>query len=365
MARARIDYLDGLRGVAALVVAVQHIVETIMIANPASRPMLQPEFLDYFNAGRFGVALFFLISGFVIPFSFREPSPIRGFVISRFFRLYPAYWLSLALALLVLLPLAGEAPSLPRVLANISMFQAALHQKDVIGVYWTLAVELAFYGLCAGLFAMRLLSDSRTLIGVIGVCLAVSLLLAIAAMVRGSHLPANITLNLGLMAVGTLMRRAWLDQDIVARRWLRPMIVLWAVSVPLIQWLTPEQTFAIAITPLSFCMAYWVALLVFIGATRFHWSPSPGFIGLGAVSYSFYLFHTICIEVVFVLMRPLGLWSALAFAMGALAATLAVSTVVHILVERPAIALGRRIIRSHLAAPRPLATQQHTQPVGE
>ena len=88
---------------------LQHVAERIIFADPASGSILRPAFLDLFNAGRFGVALFFLISGFVIPFSFKEPRPLLRFALSRFFRLYPAYWLSLMLALLIFPPLTGES----------------------------------------------------------------------------------------------------------------------------------------------------------------------------------------------------------------------------------------------------------------
>ena len=172
--RGRIDYLDGLRGIAAIAVVLQHLAERILLADPASRPILQPAFLDLFNAGRFGVALFFLISGFVIPFSFKEPRPLLRFAVSRFFRLYPAYWLSLALALLIFPPLTGESYSIQRIVANITMAQAAFGQRDVIGAYWTLFIELAFYGLCMGLFATRLLSDWRAVIAAIFAALGIS-----------------------------------------------------------------------------------------------------------------------------------------------------------------------------------------------
>ena len=51
------------------------------------------------NAGRLGVVLFFAISGFVVPFSIKlaHRYPVREFLVTRFFRLYPAYWLSIPL----------------------------------------------------------------------------------------------------------------------------------------------------------------------------------------------------------------------------------------------------------------------------
>ena len=53
------------------------------------------------NAGRLGVVIFFAISGFVISFSIKlaHRYPVREFLTTRFFRLYPAYWLSIPLGL--------------------------------------------------------------------------------------------------------------------------------------------------------------------------------------------------------------------------------------------------------------------------
>src|SRR4051794_36699042 len=96
MPQQRIDYLDGLRGVAATLVLIGHAAEETCAT--VSAPTLD-RILDYVGFGRIGVVAFFCVSGFVIPFSFRPPDAVRNFAISRFFRLYPAYWLSLALFL--------------------------------------------------------------------------------------------------------------------------------------------------------------------------------------------------------------------------------------------------------------------------
>ena len=99
----RIEHLDAMRGIAALLVVVQHGLERTTQYFDA--PWIV---LDAVNLGRFGVVLFFLISGFVIPFSFRGDQPIRNFAISRTFRLLPALWLSVALLLLVKGPVPGH-----------------------------------------------------------------------------------------------------------------------------------------------------------------------------------------------------------------------------------------------------------------
>ncbi|HET9337283.1 MAG TPA: acyltransferase family protein, partial [Sphingomicrobium sp.] len=131
---ARLGHIDALRGLAALSVVIQHSAELVGLGFGA------------FNGGRFGVLLFFLLSGFVIPFSFSGDEPIRRFLISRFFRLYPAFWASLIAASLVSFVPPGEFA------ANATMAPILFGQPLSVGAYWTLFFELCFYGLCILLF---------------------------------------------------------------------------------------------------------------------------------------------------------------------------------------------------------------------
>src|SRR6201999_2953774 len=55
----------------------------------------------WFSAGDFGVSLFFLISGFVIPFSFANRSRL-GFVLSRVCRLWPTYAVGVSITIMAL-----------------------------------------------------------------------------------------------------------------------------------------------------------------------------------------------------------------------------------------------------------------------
>jgi peptidoglycan/LPS O-acetylase OafA/YrhL len=141
-----------------------------------------------------------------------------------------------------------------------------------------------------------LLSDWRAVIAAIVAALGISFAVAAYASLRGSHLPTNVPLNLALMFLGTLMRRAWLEQDMGAKRWVVPISLVWAALMPPILWLTPSQP-DMPITPLSFCLAYWLALSLFIAAAKLNVPKGNLFIWLGVVSYLLYLFHDICIEV--------------------------------------------------------------------
>lgn len=127
----RITSIDSLRAIASLLVLFHHL-------------RFFPDNLP-FNVGTFGVLIFFIISGYCIVLSLRslKKFPIREFAIRRFFRLYPAYWVSIVISLLLLN--SYQVFTVPQVLANITMFQTALGFPDVNGNFWTLFYEILFY----------------------------------------------------------------------------------------------------------------------------------------------------------------------------------------------------------------------------
>lgn len=101
---------------------------------------------EFSKYGYLGVDLFFMISGFVI-FMSALNSDITKFMISRFSRLYPAYWACLLLTASVLLfwGAPGHIPSISEILFNLTMFHGFFGIPHVDGVYWSLIIELKFY----------------------------------------------------------------------------------------------------------------------------------------------------------------------------------------------------------------------------
>ncbi len=106
--------------------------------------------------GYLGVALFFMISGYVITLSATNRSALE-FAISRFVRLYPAFWAGVFITCSISILLGSKHYSAGQIFANLTMLHDYLGFEDIDGVYWTLQVELKFYGcifilLLAGLF---------------------------------------------------------------------------------------------------------------------------------------------------------------------------------------------------------------------
>lgn len=151
-ARPRLYAIDGIRLVAALMVAVHHYAGTDRVNQPGNavwgRPVsdIMPTVFRFATYGWIGVEIFFVISGFVICMSCWGRTP-RQFFVSRVIRLYPAYWFAIVLTtgVLVALPGVWERQPLREILLNFTMLQSGSGVANVDGVYWTLWSELRFY----------------------------------------------------------------------------------------------------------------------------------------------------------------------------------------------------------------------------
>ena len=144
--KERVVGLDGLRGIAACGVLIHHFT-TSYDMNHSFNGWLPFSFPQ----GVLGVPLFFLISGFVIFMTVERTKLTRDFAVSRFVRLYPAFWLSLLIAFVILCVIPGpEQPLvwgqlLRRTTANASMISGWFGIGMISHDYWTLSVEMTFY----------------------------------------------------------------------------------------------------------------------------------------------------------------------------------------------------------------------------
>ncbi len=143
----RLGVLDGLRGIAVLLVLWYHLWEITW---------LSPGLLNFLPATGFvGVQLFFFLSGFVIAYPFVRaalagtPQPGWGhFAWRRFIKIVPSYALAIAVAYAIgyaqLQPNASVVPDLITHLLFIHTW-FPLRFGTIDGVLWTLAVEVEFY----------------------------------------------------------------------------------------------------------------------------------------------------------------------------------------------------------------------------
>ncbi len=152
-AKGRLLELDCLRGIAVIFVITFHFT--------LGEPNLKP----YFRFGCTGVDLFFMISGFVIFLTIEKTKHWKDFLISRFSRLFPAYWTGVTLTTLFILGWSAAIkshhtfPDLTAYLVNLTMIPSYFNVRYIDGVYWTLLVELLFYLLMLGIFLVKKLNQ--------------------------------------------------------------------------------------------------------------------------------------------------------------------------------------------------------------
>lgn len=350
MSSNRLGNIDALRAVAALCVFVQHAFRDV-IAHGGDGPFaaFAAGTFNTIDTGRLGVVMFFLISGFVVPFSIKGDKPVRRFVISRFFRLYPAYWVSLVVAT-VLLTVTGHVPSVAQVLANGTMAATILGEEWMNGVYWTLFIELLFYGMTVVLFVVGVLYQPILLAG-IACLLALTTDLAIIA--PDLPLPVQyIGLHLSVMFSGLLLRLGLIEgkRSALVLAGLLFVFQMFSVVVASDYALQTERGFA-AFSMTSTVLAYVLGFGVFVAVAVFGRRDTRFLAHMAAVSYSFYLLHSEVNAAVFHFLPLTGEWSDLIALGVSVVVAIAVASVVYRFVEQPFMALGRRIN----AAPRPAA----------
>lgn len=352
MATKRLENIDGLRAIAALSVLAQHMFGDMLRHSGVENTILYPYVSTWvynFDLGRFGVILFFLISGFVVPFSIKGENPLRRFAVSRFFRLYPALWLAIA-SLSILFWYRGNTPSASTILANMTMAPALFGKTWLSEIYWTLFIELVFYFIIAGLFAIKRLYDYR-IIFALGVLLVASTTGPILVRINDiAVLPIQyIGLHVSFLFSGLLLRFSIIDK----RRWAG-LCAVCLLSLQLLAILSLSG-FSLArgdgfilISPQAIIFAYIAAIFLFTTAAMTARPQSATLAATGQISYSIYLFHWLVCSIIYSQLPLTGEWHSLAIMMLCIVATLMVSWTVYTLIEKPMQRLGRYIINFSL-----------------
>ncbi len=328
----RLTWLDGLRGVAATTVFVAH----FMAFNS---PGFQAASHRFFHWGVFGVLLFLCISGFVIPMSLERSANLKGFWVSRFWRLYPLFWAVLVpYALYLSLSHAPRATGFPDFLVNLTMMPYLFQRPIIVGPSWTLSIEMVFYAIASVLFAARL-----------GRASVLFAYLAVAATLVGlCILPMSsyeIVFAYTIPFIGTALYR-WHEGQAGRTAWI-PVGLYASILLVLVFTSPPEYGHywarGKAVSGLL-ALALFAGVLVrprlLNGSRLLAW--------LGKVSYSTYLWHVMIIAVGMKLFAHVSLpplpWLVLQ-GLFSYALTLVVSTASYRWIEEPAIAIGHRMRR--------------------
>ncbi|QTE39018.1 acyltransferase [Mucilaginibacter gossypii] len=342
--RSRLEWIDGLRGVAAILVAILHlwllIRSNVTVINPSLSKGISFFVSDFFDFGKIGVVVFFLISGYVIPFSLYKANA-KSFLISRFFRLYPAYWLCILSFCLI-----SGFSGVKNILINLTMLQKFVGSEDLVGVFWTLQIELIFYFICLILHEFNLLNNDKFLIKFFYSLLFISLFVAGLRYKFHLKLPVALILGLAVMFLGMLWRKNVLDKSsYITNETFKKLIIYFIVILVPLTLLAYSENFGNNEVWYRYFASYLIALLLF---KLFSLYKSPGIFlkYLGTISYSMYLLHP-----VFGMELPVKIFPKEYFATHMLlfvlffwVFTLIAASACYYLIEKPSISIGKRLI---------------------
>jgi peptidoglycan/LPS O-acetylase OafA/YrhL len=273
---SRVGELDALRGLAALGVVVFHYTTFYQ----QEQGHLQA--LGFgFPAGNYGVHLFFLISGFVIFMTLERTRTAMDFVVSRFSRLFPAYWAAMAItaAAVYTVGLPGQRIGGADLFANFTMLQEILGFDHLDGSYWTLQVELFFYAQMLLWFALGQLRHIRWIV-LLWLAMAV-----IYALTEKNHMHFSYTLREALIlrhipffAIGVLFYKLYTRSGDARVDIALILLALVAIGV------------SYAPVYLAAGVACCAIFAMFL-AGWLRWLRAAPFVFLGGISYSLYLLH--------------------------------------------------------------------------
>jgi len=139
-ARLQLDALDGLRGIAVLLVVLSHLSNGWLYLAPG---------LDFSGSGKYGVYLFFALSAFLLtlPLVSSGGPPLADsslwlrYAVRRLLRIYPLY----ALVLFVDFAATQLGPHPAFESMSLDSLRAHLLLQEGVGLYWTIPVEFSYY----------------------------------------------------------------------------------------------------------------------------------------------------------------------------------------------------------------------------
>ena len=353
---SRMVFVDALRGIAAFSVLFHHLAHTNRYA-PSVRAYL-PWLIDaYGDYGRYGVQVFFVISGFVIAHSLRDtPATVRSignFILRRQVRLDPPYWTLLLLTLawgLVTTPAFCYPPPWQvgkgEILANFFYLHRVLGCADLLIVAWTLCLEIQFYLLTIALLVVaRVLCRGRRSPTVEAFLFFITGIASVAYRVSYPHSPGDIytwfPYGWCLFAGGALANLSVRDPrtDGHFRSFL--MLFLAFYTLGRNSW-RPDSVIGVSTIALLWGSGKAGKLTSWLGNWVFRY--------FGRISYSLYLIHFPIIATIFAYAHSLAaretdgigvIWFPIATI-----ASIAAAHLLFVAVERPSMRLASRFKRT-------------------
>jgi peptidoglycan/LPS O-acetylase OafA/YrhL len=345
----RFLFLDGLRGVAAMMVVVFHLYGNL---DSAVHGWFPARLASLALNGQFGVDIFFVLSGFVIAHSVSNGELswryLGRFGLRRSIRLDPPLWMTIFVEIvlirvsLVLFPdLGTQLPNWSQIVANVTYTQGFLGIPNIEPVFWSLTYEVQFYiVLVGGLVLLHRIPRSRTVTPALFVavfCYSLGIWLgAFPSPVRGLFIDRWFQFALGIAGWAVFMRH-------ISRTEFAALCVLVLCAIAALS----PMAYRARSTEVAVVAA---AVMAFVSLTgRLETTLSgPVIQFLGRISYSLYLIHlSVGWRFISVFRRKFGpelgpAMGSVAFLGGVLLSVFA-AWLVYVTLEAPSVKLARKI----------------------
>ncbi|MWD28442.1 acyltransferase family protein [Aquicoccus sp. SCR17] len=348
-ATGRLETLDGLRGLAALVVVVSH------CANAGYLPRALGA-----GFGQMGVGIFYVLSGFLMSHLYLHGQPdaaaMRRYLVARLTRVLPLFHLVLALSLLGFavsgVSVYGVA-TWPGILRNAFL----LHGSTIL---WSVPVEVQYYLLFLLIWrAWQGGWHGRALAGlVVG---QAALAVAIFVTLRETAL---LPFWLHYFLFGHLLSLAvargvlaGVASHPAARRLAWGAVVLLPLAPPMVRGLLGVPVLPIFADPVSAGYPALIMALALTGAGPFRALAWPGLRWLGRISFGIYLLHWPVLALAPLLPDPVEALPGAVFVL-VLLVTAGLAEIAWRLVEHPAQGLLRPWLDEALAPRQGRAAQR-------
>jgi peptidoglycan/LPS O-acetylase OafA/YrhL len=352
-------FAEQLRAIAVIFVIFAHYfgifwydpnISTYINSTPHSFNQTIPTFISFFNSinipyinwGPLGVDIFFLISGFVIPISLAKYS--RGsFVIRRFFRLYPTYFISFMFVILMLIVSSKYFGNIFPVSYKDILLHSIIGLREIADlnsidlVVWTLEVELKFYILTV--IFLPLFRDKSIFLFLIPTILAI--ILMILSFVISYH--SNVFIPIIYMFIGTSFYMHF--KEAITAKQLIVISILLFILFNIVYRVVGNNVYSLVyLNQMGFNGFY--ALLIFstsyIFREKFRYNRVLGFIA--KISYPFYIIHSISGYIIMSILLDNG-FLAIYIIPITLIILILVAYIIHKYIEMPSQKFGKKVAK--------------------
>jgi exopolysaccharide production protein ExoZ len=263
--------IQALRGLGALAVVIFHALSLFPFIT--------------FRAGAAGVDLFFVISGIVMSMSITEKTKPVGFMIRRFIRVAPMYWIATTLAIFYFASRYHMTISTEHIITSyLFLPPPAEYVLPILYPGWTLNFEMFFYLV----LSILILINNNTIYTAISILLILGSISKNVSGVAGSYYLTEGLLEFALgLIIGQLIKSGYAPQKIPSIILITSSIIIFSTSSHfksegVIAWGIPSALLILG------CLGFESSKFIRSQIVQF----------LGEASYSIYLFHAIAIWII-------------------------------------------------------------------